>query len=116
MEEHVRLAGQQANPYSLMRAGEVFVQSSRIEAFGLTIIEAMILGKPVISTRTDGGLELLQDEQFGLLCDASEASIAEAVETMLVSPDVRDRFAQRLEDHDFDAMNETVMERLYQVL
>jgi len=116
MEEHVRLAGQQANPYSLMRAGEVFVQSSRIEAFGLTIIEAMILGKPVISTRTDGGLELLQDEQFGLLCDASEASIAEAVETMLVSPDIRDRFAQRLEDHDFDAMNETVMERLYQVL
>lgn len=116
MENHVRLAGQQANPHSLMKAGDVFVQSSRIEAFGLTIIEAMILGKPVISTRTDGGLELLQDERFGLLCDASEASIAEVVEKMLVSPDIRNRFAQRLEAHDFDEMNDAVMERLYQVL
>lgn len=116
MSDYIRLTGQQANPYSFMRAGDLFVQPSRIEAFGLTIIEAMILGKPVISTRTDGGLELLQDEQYGLLCEASEESIAGAVENMLVSSDIRNQFVKRLETHDFDAMNEAVMERLYQVL
>ena len=116
MEEHVRFAGQQSNPYAIMKAGDMFVQSSRIEAFGLTIIEAMIVGTPVISTRTDGGLELLGDEQFGLLCDAAVPSIADAVEKMLRDPQLRQQFAARLAQRDFDSMNRAIMQRLYEVL
>lgn len=116
MTNYVRLVGQQMNPYSIMKAGDIFVQSSRIEAFGLTIIEAMILGKPVVSTRTDGGLELLGDEQFGLLCDASAESIETAVEKLLKNPQLLQQFSAQLKERSFDSMNVAVMSRLYEVL
>jgi glycosyltransferase involved in cell wall biosynthesis len=64
MENHVRMVGMRENPYPYIRRADLYVQPSRVESFGLTICEALLLGRQVIATDTDGARELL--EQAGL--------------------------------------------------
>ena len=56
---------------------------SRSESFGLIIPEAWNQGIPVISTQTEGPGELISHLQDGLLCDANEEAIADALEGLL---------------------------------
>jgi glycosyltransferase involved in cell wall biosynthesis len=51
----------------LMRAIDVFVSSSRSEAFSNSILEAMACGCCVIATKVGGTPELITDEERGLL-------------------------------------------------
>jgi glycosyltransferase involved in cell wall biosynthesis len=63
----VRLVGQQDNPEAWMRAMDVFVHTSRHEPFGMVVIEAMALGKPVIATAEGGPTEIITPHVDGLL-------------------------------------------------
>ena len=74
-----------------MAACDLFVQPSREEPYGLTMVEAHILGKPVVSTDTVGGRTLVEDGVTGVLCRADPEQIAAAVRSLMVDP-------QRLED------------------
>ena len=45
------------------RAFDIYVSAARFEPFGLTILEAMDAGCPMIVTRTEGPTEFLKDER-----------------------------------------------------
>ncbi len=116
MEQHFYLLGKKSNPYPYIRRADLFVQSSRIESFGLTITEALALGRPVLSTRTDGGIELISDRVNGLLCDISAEAIAAGVRELLCDPALRERLAKGAAAIDFEAENAQIMHRLEQEL
>lgn len=47
----------------------VFVQPAKFEAFGLTVIEAMICGLPTFATRYGGPLEIIENQKSGFHID-----------------------------------------------
>ncbi|HZX11890.1 MAG TPA: glycosyltransferase family 4 protein [Candidatus Nanoarchaeia archaeon] len=55
--------------YSLLATTNVFVFPSKWEAFGISMLEAMSQGCPVISTRTEGGAYLIEEGTNGFLFD-----------------------------------------------
>jgi glycosyltransferase involved in cell wall biosynthesis len=60
----------------------VLVSSSYAETFGLTLIEAMACGKPVVSTRS-GGPEFFVTEENGILVSAGDVEgLAEAMKDL----------------------------------
>jgi glycosyltransferase involved in cell wall biosynthesis len=63
----IRLLGFYADAASLIAAGDVFVLPSLNEPFGLVLLEAMALRRPVVSTSSGGPLEIVEPEQTGLL-------------------------------------------------
>jgi glycosyltransferase involved in cell wall biosynthesis len=63
----VKLIGFRADALALMNAADIFVLPSLNEAFGLVLIEAMSVGKPVVATRSGGPLEIVVDGGTGLL-------------------------------------------------
>lgn len=56
-----------------MLACDAYVQSSHFETFGLVIIEALACGKPIVSTRTEGPKQLI-NETNGLLVPLRDIS------------------------------------------
>lgn len=65
---------------------EAFVLPSLDEPFGIVLLEAMARGLPIVSTRTQGPAEIL-DEHCALLCPAGDpGALAAALETLADAP------------------------------
>ncbi len=89
----VVLAGAQQNVPEWMQAMDIFVHASEREPFGIVVVEAMSLGKPVIATKPGGPEEIIQDKENGLLVPANDpAGLAEAVLSYLSDPGRAARF------------------------
>jgi glycosyltransferase involved in cell wall biosynthesis len=84
----VRLPGFIANPYPHFRRAAVFVLSSRWEGLPTVLIEALMLGVPVISTDCNSGpREILRDGEHGTLVPVGDAdALASAILSAVDSP------------------------------
>ena len=69
----VMFLGWQDDPQAVIRGADLFVCPSRHEPFGNVIAEAMACGKPVISTASHGGMELIEDGVNGVLVPVDDA-------------------------------------------
>lgn len=65
--DKVRFLGQQEDVFPLLAALDVFLAPSRREALGLSILEAMGMGLPVLGSKVGGIPELIQHEVNGLV-------------------------------------------------
>ncbi len=94
VHRHVVFAGVRADIARLMQAVDVVTLPSRSETFGLVVLEAMALGKPVVTTRAGGLPELVRDGETGILVDFTTASLAHALNELLRSAELRHRLGQ----------------------
>jgi L-malate glycosyltransferase len=77
----------------LMRAIDIFVSSSRSEAFSNSILEAMACGCCVVGSRVGGTPELIEDEVRGLLFTPGDANqLAEKLLRLVQDAATRKRF------------------------
>jgi glycosyltransferase involved in cell wall biosynthesis len=82
--DRVHFAGHQADVHPWYDALDVVVHASFGEPFGLVLVEAMALGKPLIATNLGGPLEIIEDGTSGLLVPPGDPErLAEAVERIL---------------------------------
>ena len=71
----------------LWQSAEVFVFPSRLETFGIVLLEALAFGVPVVSSRAGAAADILGDGRHGvLLGDTSPEAIAHGVEQVLADP------------------------------
>jgi len=83
----VQLLGFRSDALALIAAGDLFVLPSLAEPFGLALLEAMALGRPVVATRAGGPLEIVEAGETGLLVPPSAPdNLAEAVRRLLSDP------------------------------
>jgi glycosyltransferase involved in cell wall biosynthesis len=87
LTRQITMAGLQKNVPEWMQAMDVFVHASDREPFGIVIIEAMALGKPVVANNTAGPTEIITDGVDGLLTPFENAdALADAVVRYLDHP------------------------------
>ncbi len=72
LEEAVSFLGWRHDVANCLAGVDVFVLPSRDEPFGIVCLEAMALGVPIIATRTDGPLEIL-DADTAILVEIDDA-------------------------------------------
>lgn len=65
----VFFTGYQKNPYPYVAAADIFVSTSIAESYPMNIAEAMVLGKPILTTRNIGAVEITENGRFALLSD-----------------------------------------------
>ena len=90
----VQLLGWQENPYPYMKAADLIVCSSIYEGLSTVVTEALILGKPVVTTPCNGMTELLGDSEYGLIADPDDNGLHRALRRMLTEPQLRQRYAE----------------------
>ncbi|MGB4868215.1 MAG: glycosyltransferase [Candidatus Saccharimonas aalborgensis] len=89
----IHFLGHQEDPYAAMRQGDVFLQPTYHEGFSVALVEASMLGMPIIATDVGGNVEIIHHKTTGLTVPAKDSgALAEAMELLY-----RDRpYAQKL--------------------
>lgn len=87
LQNDVAFLGFEENPYPYLKQSDIFVSTSLSEGLPYVICEALVLGIPVVATKTSGGMELLEDGKYGILAEHDDASIYGAIK-QLVDSDV----------------------------
>lgn len=83
LKNEVILLGAKSNPYPYMKNCDLYVQTSRKEGFGLTVMEAKILKNVVVATNFDTINELITDNFDGVVVDKDERSIYEGIKQLI---------------------------------
>lgn len=81
LNENIIITGYVNNPFPYMKTCDIYIQPSYHESFGLSIKEALILGRPVVSTDTVGAHTLLDNTEFGEIVDINANAIAQGIIT-----------------------------------
>lgn len=107
LRRYVTLLGERANPYPYINACDIYVQTSRNEGFGLTIAEAKILHKPIVSTNFTVVHDQICDGQNGLVAEMNAQNIAQAILRIVNDQQLRETIFRNLRDeHNATAKNE----------
>jgi len=87
LEKSVRLLGFRSDAHALIAASDLFALPSLAEPFGLVLLEAMALSKPIVATRTGGPLEIVEDGKTGILVPPQNPdAMAPALSSLLSNP------------------------------
>ena len=105
----IRVLGERDDVPDLLAAADLVCLSSFTEAFPMILLEAMALGRPVISTDVGGVREAVVDGCTGLLVPPRDArALAEALRSLAADPAARARLGAnavaRHERFTLDAM------------
>lgn len=114
LQDRFFFLGTFANPYPYFKAATLYVQTSRHEGYGLSIAEARVLGKPVVTTEFDAVWQQMVQEKNGLVVPQDPVAIANAIERLLTDKELYDSMAFFLAQESFDS-EETVL-RFYDLL
>ena len=90
----ILLLGQKENPYKYIKNSELYVLSSKNESFSLTLVEAMFLKKLVISVKSNGPIEILENNKYGVLIENDADEIAEKINYYLRNEDERKKYEE----------------------
>ena len=96
LSENIRMPGMRENPYPYMAGCDIYVQTSSAEGFCLTLSEAKILGKPVVSTDFPSALDQIRDGQNGLIARMTPESVAEKILLLERDPSLRRKIEQNV--------------------
>lgn len=96
VRRNVIFAGFRPDALRIMAACDVFVLPSLSESFGIVLLEAMALGKPVVASRVGGIPEVFQDGVQGFLVEPrNPRHLAEKTLELLQDAGLRDRMGQQ---------------------
>ena len=116
LESNVHLLGSKENPYPWIAQCDIYVQPSYEEAQGLTMIEAQVLHKPIVSTRTVGAKTIIADNVTGLLCDITAEALSESIERLIDDKSLCERLAENIAQIDYHNYNQQIKKQWNKLL
>jgi len=95
INDHVEFCGWANSISEFLEKADIFVLPSLDEPFGIIVLEAMARGKPLISTRTQGPSEILNEETSYLVETGSVDALAKALSIAINDKDERLKKAEK---------------------
>lgn len=97
VESYVTLHGSQTNPYPYVKNADIYVQTSKFEGLGLSVIEATILKKPIITTNFSTASTIIEQGETGIICEMNPKSISASIEKLLSDKELQIKFIDNLD-------------------
>ena len=111
MEKHIFMLGMKNNPYPYMKECDLFIQPSLFEGYSLSIMEAKILGIPILATYAAAGNQI-QNGVDGFLCDTNTTSVYENILRLYKNRETLDNCKRVLINCDFEGINQKIILQL----
>ena len=94
LTDSVYMPGFVENPYPFMRAADVLACSSIYEGYSTFMTEAVILGKPIVTTDVSGMRELLGDSEYGMIVENDDEAFYMGLRRMLTDENARTEYEE----------------------
>lgn len=112
VEDDVIFTGTKSNPYSYMKNCDIYVQTSYEEGWGMTVQEAKILHRPIITTDIPAMREQITHMKNGYIAEEiTPEALCEGIKILLDNPMLCEKFADELRKESHD--NSQELEKLY---
>ena len=115
MEIYVKCVGMKNNPYPYIRHADLYVQPSRFEGYPMTLLEAQVLGKVIVSTDNNGAKEIIENNVTGKLCETQMSIFSEIIKLIDDNGEYK-RIQNRVANLDFEKLNWQCTTHLYEEL
>lgn len=102
LQNHFILLGKDPNPYPYVDQCDIYVQPSRHEGFCLTLMEARLLKKPIVTTNFAGALDQINHGENGIIVGINEHEIYEALVKLINNTELRRKLSNNLSKESFD--------------
>lgn len=112
MSNCVELHGLKTNPYPYMKNADLLYLGSFHESFGIVLIESMIVGTPVLTTRTCAADEIVGEK--GFVCDNDEDSIYKSIKYIMDNQNILVEYIEKLKNYTFDT--ESIKQKFLSIL
>lgn len=116
IEAYMIPVGMAENPYPYIRKANLYVQPSRFEGYPMTLLEALVLGKPVLSTDNPGARELLQSYGTGHMCKIDAGDMADQIRNLMTAGGNAELYCQSPPLSALRDENRRCLEQLYALL
>lgn len=98
--------GQRANPYPYIKNGNVFVLPSRHEGYGLAVLEARVLKKPVIVSNIPVYKEQIINNKNGLISELNAEDLSNKIMKLYYDSDLQEKIDLYLNKENIDFSKE----------
>lgn len=106
LNDSVNILGFKNNPYKYIAKADLFISTSRDEAYPTVLIESTILETPIITTNCAGVNEILGYGKYGMVVDNDIEGIYKGLKEILINKELyshyKDKVKERSKDFDFN--------------
>lgn len=106
LEEQFIFLGRKDNPYPYMKQCDLYVQPSRHEGYGITVLEARVLGVPIVISNIGPLAEQIHNEINGFVVELSSEKLADEIEYLYNNREQREKIVENLKKNPIDFSNE----------
>ncbi len=102
LEKQVRLLGfiEPNQVYKIVKSSAIYAMPSVSEGTPIALLEAALLGVPIVASRTGGIPQLVHNQEHALLVEpGDEFALAKAITQLLEQPELRARLGRQAQEH-----------------
>lgn len=101
LEDYVFFLGRKDNPYSYIANADIYVQPSRHEGFGISVLEAKVLKRTIIASDILPFHEQIEDGVNGFIVGLEPEALAKKIDLILSNPKITKSL--KIEEVSFDS-------------
>lgn len=95
-QDYIKFMGYPSDTLNQVAAADIFVHPSYLEGFSISLIEAAMLGKPIIACRVGGNTEIIVDGTNGILIREKDSeALAEAMDKLISDEKLRQKLGEQ---------------------
>ncbi len=114
LEDKVILTGAMTNPFPIIKMADVFVLTSDFEAHPMVANEALILGKPVITTCFESAKEVVRHEVNGLICGMDAEDIYMSIKRIIIDKNLFVELTKNAQANKYD--NKDIISKVLKII
>jgi glycosyltransferase involved in cell wall biosynthesis len=108
-----RVGKERMDLFKLFRLADVFVLASFVEGLPISLLEAMALGIPSVSTNINAIPEAVKNRETGMLIEAGDSdALTEAIKTLKTDEKLREKLSKNGREHVLKNFDEREVARI----
>lgn len=116
LDDCVNFVGNQINPYAFVVSADLYISAARVEPFGLVMVEALILGVPVLAVETSATSVIIDNEKNGIITDNSTDGLYCALKEILQNKNKINELKSNAKKYDYQKTNDETIKIINNIL